>query len=169
MNRDRKYRTYNRDVAEVKEEVSVHKNKRLSLEAPIARLVCLAQDASDSGKYENILNFRNTDNSVARERGYRVKTAYIEKAVKLINSNPLCGWNYHVSGQTPDQNKNASIIVYFEYKDDENRYQVSFHTPWSLVSDSMETLMTKGRNTRWNHKIGGSRKDCQRLIEVFNL
>ncbi len=169
MNRDRRTRRYNREAVVESKEVSVHKNKRLSLEASIARLVCLAQDASDSGKYEHVLNFRNTDNSVARERGYRIKTAYIEKAVKLINSNPRCGWNYFVTGQTPDQNKNPSVIVYFEYKNDGNRYQVSFHTPWSLISTDLESMMTKGRNTRWNHKIGGSRKDCQRLIEMFDL
>lgn len=169
MNRDRRRNSYKRDAVETKEEVSVRKNKRLPLNASIARLVCLAQDASDSGKYEHALKFRNTDNSVARERGYRVKTVYIEKAVKLINSNPRCGWNYFVSGQTPDQNKNPSVIVYFEYKNDGNRYQVSFHTPWSLISTGMEALMAKGRNTRWNHKIGGSRRDCQSLIKMFDL
>lgn len=158
-------RTFSRETTDTK-EVS---NKRLPLEASIARLVCLAQDASDSGKYEAVLNFRNTDNSVARERGYSVKTTYIMKAVKLISSNPRCGWNYCISGQTPDQNNYTSVIVYFEYKDDRRRYQISFHTPWSLVPQSMETHMTKGRRTRWNHNIGGSRYNCQRLINMFDL
>lgn len=167
MNRDRRH-SYRRES--VVEEVSVHKNKRLPLEASIARLVCLAQDASDSGKFESVLNFRNTDNTTARERGYSVKTTYIMKAVKLINSNPRCGWNYYVSGQTPDQNNYDSVIVYFEYKGDGNhRYQISFHTPWSLVPPSMETHMTKGRNTRWNHRSGSSRYNCQRLINMFDL
>lgn len=166
MNRDRR-NPYRRESVE--NEVSVRKNKRLPLEASIARLVCLAQDASDSGKFESFLTFRNTDNSVARERGYNVKTAYILKAVRLINSNPRCGWNYFVSGQTPDQNRHPSIIVYFEYKNDGNRYQISFHTPWSLAPTSMETQMTKGRTTRWNHQSDGSRYNCQRLIDMFDL
>lgn len=159
---------YRRESEENK-EVSVRKNKRLPLEASIARLVCLAQDASDSGKYEQVLNFRNTNNAVARKHGYSVKTSYIMKAIKIINSNPRCGWNYYISGQTPDQNRYPSVIVYFEYKDDGNRYQVSFHTPWSLVPDNMTAQMTKGRQTRWNHQIGGSRRDCQRLIKRFDL
>lgn len=167
MNRDRRHSYRRESVMET--EVSVHKNKRLPLEASIARLVCLAQDASDSGKYESVLNFRNTDNSVARKRGYNVKSAYILKAVKLINSNPRCGWNYFVSGQTPDQNRHPSIIIYFEYKNDGNRYQISFHTPWNLAPPNMETQMTKGRTTRWNHQIGGSRYNCQRLIDMFDL
>ena len=167
MSRDRRRNSYNREA--VVEEAPIRKNKRLPLDASIARLVCLAQDASDSGKYENVLKFQNTDNSVSRKQGYRVKTAYIEKAVKLINSNPRCGWNYFVTGQTPDQNKHPSIVVYFEYTNDGIRYQVSFHTPWSLITPGMETLMTKGRPTRWNHKIGGSRRDCQRLINTFDL
>lgn len=166
MNRDRRH-PYRRESVE--NEVSVRKNKRLPLEASIARLVCLAQDASDSGKFESVLTFRNTNNAVAHKHGYSVKTAYIMKAVKLINSNPPCGWNYYVSGQTPDQNRYPSVIVYFEYKDGGNRYQVSFHTPWSLVPDTMTAQMTKGRRTRWNHQIGGSRRDCQRLINMFDL
>ena len=167
MNRDRRH-PYRRESVE--NEVSVRKNKRLPLEASIARLVCLAQDASDSGKFESVLTFRNTNNAVAHKHGYSVKTAYIMKAVKLINSNPRCGWNYYISGQTPDQNGYKSVIVYFEYKDDGNhRYQISFHTPWDLIPTSMETQMTKGRNTRWNHNIGGSRYNCQRLINMFDL
>lgn len=168
MNRDRRtFRRYEETVANTKE---VSTNKRLPLHASIARLVCLAQDASDSGKYESVLKFQNTDNTTARNRGYSIKTAYILKAVKLINSNPRCGWNYFVSGQTPDQNKYPSVIVYFEYTDADNtRYQISFHTPWSLLPESLTSQMNKGRQTHWNHHIGGSRNDCKRLIKRFGL
>lgn len=144
-------------------------NRRLPINASIARLVCLAQDASDAGKHEYVLNFSVTDNAVARQRGYGVKTAYIMKAVNLINSNPRCGWNYYISGQTPDQNRYPSIIVYFEYTDSDGKFQVSFHTPWNSMPESLTAQLNTGRQTHWNHCIGGSRRDCQRLIDRFGL
>lgn len=139
-----------------------------TIERNIAKTVCLAQNASDAGKGIYELRFSNTDTRFA-DRGYSSKNVYIQRAISMIRNSKPCGWNFYITGITPDQKGNDSVVIYFQYKDvSGNRYEISFHTP----ADQARAMMadtTKGRKTHWNHDIGGSRNDCQRLIELFNL
>lgn len=99
---------------------------------------------------------------------YRDKSAWMEKALKMIVS-AKSGWDFYVECNKADQNGYSSTIVYFQYTDaDNNRYEVSFHTPTSK-NWGLRPYIGKGRKTHWNHKIGGSKADAQRLIDYFNL
>ena len=99
---------------------------------------------------------------------YRDKSAWMEKALKMIISS-RSGWDFYVESNKPDQNGYSSTIVYFQYTDvDKNRYEVSFHTPTSK-NWVLRPYIGKGRKTHWNKKIGGSKADAQRLIDYFNL
>ena len=161
------YRRFNRVEALDDSYSGDIKTVRLSPEAEIARLICLAEAASDSGKGFSVLNFRRTSSDNANEYAYTAKPKYIRKAINLINSNPRLGWNYWVE-QAPDQNGYDSVIVYFDYKVNGKRIQVSFHTPLGIAGDLIRYI-GKGRKTRWNKKLMGSIAACRMLINQFNL
>lgn len=104
----------------------------------------------------------------AEDYEYKAKTQYILKAIRLINSNRRCGWNYWVK-RTLDQNGYSSIITYFEYKNDGLKVQISFHTPFSKSPVELDKMANgkKGRICHWDH--GSSRKNCQLLIDRFEF
>lgn len=116
------------------------------------------------------LLFTNPEFAAKAERfGYSEKTAYILKALRLINSNRRCGWNYWVE-RTADQNGYSSIITYFEYKNDgTDELQISFHTPFNKSPVELDKMAygKKGRRCHWDRK--GSRKNCQILIDKFDF
>lgn len=158
------YRRFTRNDSDYSGDI---KTVRLSPDAEIARLICLAEAASDSGKGFSVLTFRRTASDNANEYAYAAKPKYIRKAINLINSNPRLGWNYWVE-QAPDQNGCDSVIVYFDYKVNGKRIQVSFHTPLGIARDLIP-FIGKGRKTRWNKKLMGSIAACKTLIRHFNL
>lgn len=133
----------------------------------IARLVILAQDASDAGKHIDALDLQISKRYTRRE-GYAAKNVYILAAIKIIANSKPCGWNFYVDANRPDQNGYSSVITYFQYKLDGVRYDVSFHTPVSQA-DALKPFFGKGRKTHWNGVISGSRQDCQTLADIFNL
>lgn len=142
-------------------------NNTLKNARRIARLVVLAQDASDAGKGKNQI----CDTEMSRRyaaTGYGAKLHYIIAALKAINANRPCGWHYYVEA-SPDQNGHASYIAYFQYKDAEGvRYELSFHTPWELGAE-LRPFLGKGRKTHWNGRIGGAAADANALVALFNL
>ena len=142
------------------------KTVRLSPDAEIARLICLAEAASNSGKGFSVLAFRRTSSEKANEYAYAAKPKYIRKAINLINSNPKLGWNYWVE-KTSDQNGYDSVIVYFDYKINSKRIQVSFHNPLGSAGDLIP-FIGKGRKTRWNKKLTCTAA-CKMIIGHFNL
>lgn len=154
--------SYSREENTKKETIRYQK---MSPEKLIARYICLAEKASDAAKGFEALHF--SGDHVAAEYGYNAKPAYILKAIKTINSTPRCGWNYWITKEA-DQNGYPSVLVYFEYKDECNRFQISFHTPYGLADDFIP-LIGKGRKTRWTKQIGGSVRSCKRLIRIFGL
>lgn len=133
----------------------------------IARLVILAQDASDAGKRIDSLDLRISKRYTQR-KGYAAKNVYILAAIKTIANSKPCGWNFYVDANKPDQNGHASVITYFQYKLDGVRYEVSFHTP-AGQADDLKPFFGKGRKTHWNGVISGSRADCQTIADIFNL
>ena len=137
-------------------------------EREIARFIILAQTASDAGKGSKFKYI--PDSRGAIHFGYGVKTHYILQAIALIRITDQKMFRYYVSGQTPDQNGNASVIVYFDVKLERKRRQVSFHTPWNQVEGTiLEQLIGSGRKTRWDKEIGGSSDTCYDLAEYFHL
>ena len=133
----------------------------------IARLVILAQDASDAGKYINELEL-SSSKRYTQSQGYSAKNVYILKAIQHITRSKPCGWNFYVDADKPDQNGYRSVITYFQYKLDGVRYEVSFHTPYDQAK-YLKPYFGKGRKTHWNRKITGSREDCQTLAYIFNI
>ena len=135
----------------------------------IARAIVMAQLSSDSGKKIRWENGRTPMKSrAANDLGYNLKLPEIIRAIRMINSVKESVWRYYVE-QAPDQNGYASYIVYFETKDESgNRIQISFHNP-AWKSQELACWAGKGRKTRWNRRIGGSRDDAKRIVELFNL
>lgn len=97
----------------------------------------------------------------ARVMGYGLKQALIIRALRMIDTNPLMGISYWVE-YAPDQNGFNSVLVYFEWKEDNRRFQVSFHNPARKAGELFKWV-GKGRQTHWNHKMGGSREACDYL------
>ena len=135
--------------------------------ARIARLVILAQDASDAGKGIDALDLHISKRYTQR-KGYAAKNVYILAAIKSIANSKPCGWNFYVEPFRPDQNGCESVISYFQYKMDGVRYEVSFHTPVDQAA-GLKPFFGKGRKTHWNGVAGGSRADCQTLADIFCL
>jgi hypothetical protein len=138
--------------------------KKTSTNMAIAKYIVAAQAASDAGK-----GIKEIDGRCARHSKhdkYACKPAYIVKAIDLICTSKS-DFRYYVA-ETDDQNGYPSIIVYFEFKIDGERYQVSFHTP-SRRAGVLTKYSNTGRKTRWDKKYGGSRTSCLKLMEYFGI
>ena len=119
-----------------------------------------AQRASDGGK-----GIMALPENWASAAGYAAKPVLIRKALQIIDSHPRMGINYYVLSED-DQNGYPSILVYFEFKVDGKRCQVSFHNPSN--PETFQTLgkwVGKGRPTRWNKLDVGSRQACFEVLE----
>ena len=128
----------------------------------VFRAILMAQDASDAGKGHRRYGaayYPGWNN--ARVMGYSLKQAMIIRALRMIDTSPPMGISYWVE-YAPDQNGFDSVLVYFEWKEDRRRFQVSFHNPARKAGDLLQWV-GKGRQTHWNHKMGGSRESCDYL------
>ena len=135
----------------------------------IAELIVKAQLASDAGKSAYTDLDRNINRYTKRTpdfMGYDVKVDLIAAAIKSINRCKSV-FNYWVTA-TPDQNGYASILVYFTFKHEGKRYQISFHNPYGKA-DKLLPYVGKGMPMRWNKSIGGSRKACELLASIYDL
>lgn len=145
-----------------------------------AKNIICAQLASDAGKQNRNLfheleeSFCSVISSKYQKStwyyNYGLKTVFIEKAIKMIDNCPRGMFNYFVE-LAPDQNRYASYIVYFDFKIEGKRFQVSFHTPESLASDFIKSHAGKGRKTHWVGKASenftDSREACANLIALL--
>ena len=138
--------------------------KKTSTNLAIAKFIIAAQAASDAGK-----DIREIDGRCARHARhdkYACKPGYIVKAIEIIrNSNS--DFRYYVE-EKGDQNNYPSVVAYFEFKLDDERHQVSFHTPANRAG-VLKKYSNTGRKTRWDGDCGGSRKSCLRLKEYFGI
>ena len=129
----------------------------------VAKAILMAQIASDAGKGLNILNHINGDfDEHIKELGYRAKDGFIKKAINIIRSGGT-DFNYYVDSGL-DQNGNASKIIYFDFKVNGRRQQISFHS-----FSGWKGYIGSGRKTHWNHDLGGSRMACQLLKKEYNM
>lgn len=132
----------------------------------IIKAICKAQIASDAGKGIYALTCKHDKNAV--NTAYLSKENYILQALGVLTKSKHTNINYWCE-QTGDQNGYPSIIVYFDIKINNERKQVSFHTPLNRASETLLKYVSTGRKTRWDNKIGGSQDTCRQLIEEFNL
>ena len=121
----------------------------------IAKLIVNAQVASDGGK--GIKDIRYICES-AYKAGYRRKDSCIWEACNLIASKKNSGFSYYVTdGQiTP-------YLVYFNFKIDGVRKQISFHSYDYRLERFHCTDRVHG--TRWDR--GDSRRTAVELYELM--
>ena len=126
-------------------------------EREIARLLVLAQIASDYGKNGSELAIVGDKKAI--KLGYAIKVAYIKKALEIIDSCNPSAFNYYVK-EEGDQNGYPSVLTYFDISINGERYQMSFHTPLNKANE-IAKWVGKGRPTHWVLKahLGGKRED----------
>lgn len=137
-----------------------------NIDKKIAEAIVYAQIASDAGKGIKILKTNKIGKSQSTvDKGYNSKDGYIFSALNLIRNTKNCGYKYYVTAQ-PDQNGNPSFIIYFNFKVNGKREQVSFH---SFNKKLWKGLVGSGTVCHWQGGIGGSRKACKKLIGLYDL
>lgn len=122
-----------------------------NLAKEIAKLICLAQIASDSGKgiHSLILKDDKFLSKKAANAGYNIKDDFILSAINLIRSNPKVGWSYKmVEGK--DKNNNNCRIIYFNFTKSKTYFQISFH---AFSKRKYENIINTGvLSIEWNNK-----------------
>lgn len=131
----------------------------------IIRQICLAQIASDSGKWINRISMR--EDHGPHRNGYNDKIKFIVNAITAINSRRNNNSIWYYCTKCDDQNGYPSVLVYFSIKVNGKRYQVSFHNPLNR-SDDLFKFIGKGTPMRWNKTIP-SWTVCNMLIDHYNL
>ena len=139
----------------------------MGLNKSVARLVVLAQTASDGGKsswaeeYDQVLSSIEGGTRLARSaqsvfyRGYSVKDAFVLQAIEAIAHNKRSGFTFHVTRKSFIDSRgmwNESFIVYFNFKIDDEHYQISFHSfnekLWKYLGGPCSTRWKKSRDSR---------------------
>lgn len=120
----------------------------------ISKYVVLAQTASDGGKGIKTLNNLFPTSRLVNYKGYDIKDVYIKKAINMIQKSKDSIFRFYVK----EDWKIANYIIYFNFKLDGERFQVSFHSfkDWSKYK-------REDYQTRWNKK--DSREACLRLYK----
>ena len=133
-----------------------------SVEARIALCIIRAQKSSDAGKGIDRISLSKKYSRPCR-MGYGFKEADILEAIRLIRRNKT-QFNYWVEF-APDQNGVNSIVVYFDFKIENKRYQVSFH---NHGCKELDNYVNTGRKTHW-HKTVSSYYSCTKLQEYYQI
>ena len=136
-----------------------------NVESIIALNIIQAQMASDAGKGKKNLSLDKNLERGPMRMGYSLKETYILRALRLIRNNKT-QFNYWVIIEG-DQNGVPSIVVYFDFKIDGKRYQISFHN--HACGEELRSMVNTGRKTRWNHEIGGSVNGCKALQNYYEI
>lgn len=131
------------------------------LNLAICKYLVLAQISSDAGKgIYDIADIIPIGNVYAKKE-YRAKDALILKAIKLISSSNKTGFHFSVK-HCYEYSSNA-FLVYFNFKLNGKRMQISFHS----FSNRLERWISKqSQSTRWDKK--SSRNSAIALAEYLN-
>lgn len=121
----------------------------------VIMLVASAQMHSDEGKVHYKVNQPVITFKGNCRYGYKGKDAAIMAAICVINNHPRMGVNYYI------KDNGENVIVYFNFKVDGKRLQISFHS----FSDELRKLVGKGSPCRWREGIG-SRETCCLLLKL---
>lgn len=134
-----------------------------SVEAMIALRLIQAQTASDKAKFIKRIPLNKKDFRPCK-MGYDFKQKAILEAIRLIRTNKT-SFNYYVE-EVPDQNGIMSILVYFDFKIKNKRYQISFHN--HNCENELKFYVNTGRKTHW-HKNYTSYYSCIKLQEFYKI
>lgn len=127
----------------------------------IASLLVGTQVASDSGKHIwQLYDCLNKKFGNFFRKGYFGKDANIRKLLNIIEKYHPDDIHYFV---VKDCDKIARFIVYFDYKVDNKRFQISFHS----FDMELKRYLRKNKNSvaSWDH--GNSRKNAFILAQHF--
>ena len=120
----------------------------------ILKYIAEAQLHSDAGK-----GIYDLEEYMQKEGiGYAYKDKCIIRAIHLINTKKNSGVYYNVKR---DSSHIAYFIVYFNYKIDGKRRQISFHS----FDMNLEKFISKSCSTRWDKK--NSRANAKEIAEVM--
>ena len=138
----------------LRKEIAVKKR----VEKAIAKSIILAQVASDGGKnISEIRDILGNDSYYVYGQGYNAKDRYIFSAIELICRNRDTSFHFSVmsgKGVSP-------YLVYFTFKIDGKRHQVSFHS----YNNNLGRYKSKNHMTRWDEK--DSRETCVKLAQAY--
>lgn len=128
-----------------------------ALNLNIAKCIVNAQICSDSGKgyYYDSLVYSSLAKAMRRKR-YKGKDTQILKAIKLVNCQKKSGFFYYVKADTSGT---AAYIVYFNFKLNGKRKQISFHS----FDRRLEKFTNNACPTYWDKK--SSRETAIELAE----
>ena len=130
----------------------------MSLEVKrIARILYLAQSASDGGKgiyklpNDSGVSHYQDSYRICYKKAYAAKDSLIIRAIDLINRSHDKTVRFSVREST-DQNGQKCYLVYFDFKVEGKREQVSFHSfndeLRKFVSNSKKSTWSKDRSSR---------------------
>ena len=125
-------------------------NSRRDLKREIARMIVLAQCASDGGK-GNEPKFWTRYSSKTWYRGYDAKDELIMRAIRMIQCSKSSAFRFRVTQRTFSE-----ALVYFEVRIDGMVYQVSFHSfsreLARLGTSRQEPYDSKGWHCKWDRE-----------------
>ena len=138
----------------------------------IALLLCRAQVASDGGKGGLFGRPTRDDKSLAARdfrAGYSIKDECILQAVALIAVS-RSSFSFYIDGCDDPATPIANAIIYFNFKIDGKRHQMSFHSLngpefWSFK----KTFRNEKHRTRWQGGHGGSGRAAMDLVAEYDL
>lgn len=137
----------------------------MSLNKYISKQIILAQVASDAAKgiYELRPAVRETIPSyrIYERKGYSGKDACIKRVLTAIQNKKHSGFYYHVRADHVHGGHKYCYLVYFNFKIEGSRFQISFHS----FTDLRRYVSANKTQTRWQKK-NDSRTSCLILNEV---
>lgn len=134
----------------------------MKLNQKVVKCLILAQAGSDAGKHLDITEYPEwVQNVLAKYNGYYIKDRMILKALQEC-SRTKTGFYYSVQKDNcMDPDDPFNTVVYFKYKVNRERRQISFHTGMDL-----SWLNKPEKRTRWS-KNYESRNDVYELIDMM--
>ena len=136
----------------------------MELDLRVCKYILLAQIASDGGKHRCLWELPTMIpiGEVYYTKGYNVKDSEILKAIKTINQSPKStGFHFYV--KEVDGFRSRAFIIYFNFKLDGKRYQISFHS----FNKKMQRYSNNRFSTRWDKK--SSRESAKALANYLNM
>lgn len=137
------------------------------MERKVAFLIATAQRASDFGKFDrldhddqaasNVLGqlIGKAADELCRYWEYALKDVCVRKAIHRIKSNPNSEFHFRV---TPSEMVGPKYVVYFDFKVEGKRRQVSFHS----FDGKLARFVERKPTGHWDRK--SSRQACIDLL-----
>lgn len=133
----------------------------MELDPRVCKYLVLAQISSDAGKHiATDLVFAVPIGKVYCAKGYDAKDTEIMKAIKTITHSKNSGFRFYV--KEVDGFYKRAFIVYFNFKLDGKRYQISFHS----FNLKLGRYTNEKFSTRWDKK--SSRETAEVLADYLN-